>query len=114
MDNRARHHRADTLDDDILESEGIARMATPAYSPDLNRLKIFGMLSVVLYLHVSHLQQLLLRRKLLYKNGDWHLRTLKPRDSLFCINHLLTKIATTPAGSENGTNVTQESTANIT
>ncbi|GFY21579.1 transposable element Tcb1 transposase [Trichonephila clavipes] len=35
MDDNARCHRADIVDD-YLESEGIARMARPAYSPDLN------------------------------------------------------------------------------
>ncbi|GFW67361.1 transposable element Tcb1 transposase [Trichonephila clavipes] len=35
MDDNARPHRADIIDD-YLESEGIARMAWPAYSPDLN------------------------------------------------------------------------------
>ncbi|GFX81076.1 uncharacterized protein TNCV_1910691 [Trichonephila clavipes] len=39
--------------------------------PTLILLKIFGMLSAVLYLYVSHLQPLLLSWKLLYKkNGD--------------------------------------------
>ncbi|GFU78302.1 uncharacterized protein TNCV_4497891 [Trichonephila clavipes] len=39
--------------------------------PTLIQLKIFGMLSAVLYLRVSHLQPLLLSWKLLYKkNGD--------------------------------------------
>ncbi|GFV83228.1 transposable element Tcb1 transposase [Trichonephila clavipes] len=70
MDNNARPHRADIVDD-YLESEGIARMAWPAYSPDPIPLKIFGMLSAVLYIHVFHLQPLLLSWKLLYKkNGD--------------------------------------------
>ncbi|GFW24289.1 transposable element Tcb1 transposase [Trichonephila clavipes] len=35
MDDNARPHRADIVDD-YLESEVIARMAWPAYSPDLN------------------------------------------------------------------------------
>ncbi|GFS99464.1 transposable element Tcb1 transposase [Trichonephila clavipes] len=35
MDDNVRSHRADIVDD-YLESEGIARMAWPAYSPDLN------------------------------------------------------------------------------
>ncbi|GFU51664.1 transposable element Tcb1 transposase [Trichonephila clavipes] len=35
MDDNARLHRADFVDD-YLENEGIARMAWPAYSPDLN------------------------------------------------------------------------------
>ncbi|GFT26598.1 transposable element Tcb1 transposase [Trichonephila clavipes] len=35
MDDNACLHRADIVDD-YLESEGIARMAWPAYSPDLN------------------------------------------------------------------------------
>ncbi|GFV80536.1 transposable element Tcb1 transposase [Trichonephila clavipes] len=35
MDDNARPHRADIVDD-YLESEGIARMACPGYSPDLN------------------------------------------------------------------------------
>ncbi|KFM57939.1 Transposable element Tcb2 transposase, partial [Stegodyphus mimosarum] len=35
MDDNARPHRGDIVDD-YLESEGIARMAWPAYSPDLN------------------------------------------------------------------------------
>ncbi|KFM56938.1 Major facilitator superfamily domain-containing protein 4, partial [Stegodyphus mimosarum] len=35
MDDNARLHKADIVDD-YLESEGIARMAWPAYSPDLN------------------------------------------------------------------------------
>ncbi|GFX68860.1 transposable element Tcb2 transposase [Trichonephila clavipes] len=35
MDDNARPHRADIVDD-YLESEGIARIAWPAYSPDLN------------------------------------------------------------------------------
>ncbi|GFV23654.1 transposable element Tcb1 transposase [Trichonephila clavipes] len=52
MDDNARPHRADIVND-YLESEGIARMAWTAYSPDLP------------------LQPLLLSWKLLYKkNGD--------------------------------------------
>ncbi|GFV56462.1 transposable element Tcb2 transposase [Trichonephila clavipes] len=35
MDDNADPHRADIVDD-YLESEGIARMAWPAYSPDFN------------------------------------------------------------------------------
>ncbi|GFX88635.1 transposable element Tcb1 transposase [Trichonephila clavipes] len=35
MDDNAHPHRADIVDD-YLESEGIARMVWPAYSPDLN------------------------------------------------------------------------------
>ncbi|GFW64780.1 transposable element Tcb1 transposase [Trichonephila clavipes] len=35
MDDNAPPHRADIVDD-YLESEGIARMSWPAYSPDLN------------------------------------------------------------------------------
>ncbi|GFU90176.1 transposable element Tcb1 transposase [Trichonephila clavipes] len=35
MDDKARLHRADIVDD-YLESEGIARMVWPAYSLDLN------------------------------------------------------------------------------
>ncbi|GFW58097.1 transposable element Tcb1 transposase [Trichonephila clavipes] len=35
MDDNARPHRADIVDD-YLESEGIARSAWPAYLPDLN------------------------------------------------------------------------------
>ncbi|GFV93734.1 transposable element Tcb1 transposase [Trichonephila clavipes] len=35
MDDNARPHRADIVDD-YLKNEGIARMAWPAYSPDLN------------------------------------------------------------------------------
>ncbi|GFY00958.1 transposable element Tcb1 transposase [Trichonephila clavipes] len=35
MDDNARPHRADIVDD-YLESEGIACMVWPAYSPDLN------------------------------------------------------------------------------
>ncbi|GFX78325.1 transposable element Tcb1 transposase [Trichonephila clavipes] len=35
MDDNARPHRADIVDD-YLEGEGIARMAWPAYSPDIN------------------------------------------------------------------------------
>ncbi|GFT72577.1 transposable element Tcb1 transposase [Trichonephila clavipes] len=34
IDDNARHHRADIVDD-YLESEGIVRIAWPAYSPDL-------------------------------------------------------------------------------
>ncbi|GFW56759.1 transposable element Tcb1 transposase [Trichonephila clavipes] len=71
MDDNACPHRADIVDD-YLESEGIALMAWPAYSPTLIPLKIFGMLSAVLYLHLSYLQPLLLSWKLLYKkNGDY-------------------------------------------
>ncbi|GFX03736.1 transposable element Tcb1 transposase [Trichonephila clavipes] len=55
MNDNARPHRADIVND-YLESEGIARMAWTAYSPqhiltNLISLKIFGMLSTVLYLH---------------------------------------------------------------
>ncbi|GFX53683.1 transposable element Tcb1 transposase [Trichonephila clavipes] len=39
MDDNARPHRADIVDD-YLESEGIARMAWPAYSSDLNPIEI--------------------------------------------------------------------------
>ncbi|KFM59455.1 hypothetical protein X975_18946, partial [Stegodyphus mimosarum] len=39
MDDKERDHRADIVDD-YLESEGIARMAWPAYSPDLNPIEI--------------------------------------------------------------------------
>ncbi|GFU93506.1 transposable element Tcb1 transposase [Trichonephila clavipes] len=35
IDDNTRAHRADIVDD-YMESEGIARMAWPAYSPDLN------------------------------------------------------------------------------
>ncbi|GFW73567.1 transposable element Tcb1 transposase [Trichonephila clavipes] len=35
MDDNARPHRADIVDD-YLKSEGISHMAWPAYSPDLN------------------------------------------------------------------------------
>ncbi|GFT58509.1 transposable element Tcb2 transposase [Trichonephila clavipes] len=35
MDDNTRPHRVDIVDD-YLESEGIVRMAWPAYSPDLN------------------------------------------------------------------------------
>ncbi|GFX45083.1 transposable element Tcb1 transposase [Trichonephila clavipes] len=35
MDDNAHSHRADIVDD-YLESQGIARMVWPAYSPDLN------------------------------------------------------------------------------
>ncbi|GFS65390.1 transposable element Tcb1 transposase [Trichonephila clavipes] len=35
MDDNASPHRADIVDE-YLESEGVARMAWPAYSPDLN------------------------------------------------------------------------------
>ncbi|GFT52097.1 transposable element Tcb1 transposase [Trichonephila clavipes] len=38
MDDNARPHRADIVDD-YLESEGIARMAWPTYSPDLNSIE---------------------------------------------------------------------------
>ncbi|GFW09060.1 transposable element Tcb1 transposase [Trichonephila clavipes] len=38
MDDNARHHRANIVDD-YLESEGIARMAWPAYSPDINSIE---------------------------------------------------------------------------
>jgi len=40
MDDTARPHRA-AIVDDYLESEGIARMAWPAYSPDLNQIENF-------------------------------------------------------------------------
>ena len=60
MDDNAHPHRA-AIVNDYLESEGIVHMAWPAYSPILNPiLKIFGMFLAVLYLHVSHLQALLL------------------------------------------------------
>ncbi|GFU83876.1 transposable element Tcb1 transposase [Trichonephila clavipes] len=39
MDDNARPHRADIVDD-YLESEGIVRIAWPAYSPDLNPIEI--------------------------------------------------------------------------
>ncbi|GFX70811.1 transposable element Tcb1 transposase [Trichonephila clavipes] len=35
MDDKARPHRADIVDD-YLESEGVARSVSPAYSPDIN------------------------------------------------------------------------------
>ncbi|GFS71675.1 transposable element Tcb1 transposase [Trichonephila clavipes] len=35
MDDNARPHRADIIDE-YQESEGIARLAWPAYSPELN------------------------------------------------------------------------------
>ncbi|GFT60858.1 transposable element Tcb1 transposase [Trichonephila clavipes] len=38
MDDNARPHRADIVDI-YLESEGIARMAWPAFSPDLNHIE---------------------------------------------------------------------------
>ncbi|GBM09194.1 hypothetical protein AVEN_236189-1 [Araneus ventricosus] len=38
MDDNARPHRA-AIVDEFLESEGIARMERPAYSPDLNPLE---------------------------------------------------------------------------
>ncbi|GFW43008.1 transposable element Tcb1 transposase [Trichonephila clavipes] len=71
MDDHARPHRAYIVDD-YLESEGIARMAWPAYSPDFNPFEnLWDALGRAVYLHVSHLQPLLLSWKLLYKkNGD--------------------------------------------
>ena len=53
LDNNARSHRA-AIVEDYLESEGIAYMACPAHRPPLIPLKIFGILSAALYLHVSH------------------------------------------------------------
>ncbi|GFT52781.1 hypothetical protein TNCV_206201 [Trichonephila clavipes] len=70
MDDSTRHHRADIVDD-YLEAAEIARMACGQHiRPTLIPLKIIGMLSAVLYVHVSHLQPLLLSCKLLYKNVD--------------------------------------------
>ncbi|GFV51624.1 transposable element Tcb1 transposase [Trichonephila clavipes] len=70
MNDNARLHRADILDD-YLESEGTARMAWPAYSPDLNPTEN---LWDALGRAVSSLfppSVLLLRCKLLYKkNGN--------------------------------------------
>ncbi|GFU76300.1 cytochrome P450 4V2 [Trichonephila clavipes] len=65
MNDNARPHRADIIDD-YLESEGIARMAWPAYSSDLNPIE-----NLWDALGRAHLQPLLLSRKLLYKkNGN--------------------------------------------
>ncbi|GFT96337.1 uncharacterized protein TNCV_2081911 [Trichonephila clavipes] len=73
MNDSARLLRADIFDD-YLESEEIAQRICwrrQHIRPTLISLKIFGILSAVLYLHVSHLQPLLLNWKLLYnKNGD--------------------------------------------
>ena len=38
MDDNARHHRTASVDN-YLESEGIAHMAWPEYSSDLNRIE---------------------------------------------------------------------------
>ncbi|GFW37868.1 transposable element Tcb2 transposase [Trichonephila clavipes] len=66
MDDNARPHRADIVDD-YLESEGIARMAWPAYSPDLNPIEN---LWDALGRAISSRFPLLLSWNLLYKNGD--------------------------------------------
>ena len=55
MDDKACPHRAAIIDD-YLESEGIALMAWPVYSPDLNAIEN---LWAELYLHISYLQLLL-------------------------------------------------------
>ncbi|GFV48889.1 transposable element Tcb1 transposase [Trichonephila clavipes] len=70
MDDNAHPLRADIVNV-YLESEGIADIACQHICPNLITLEIFGMFSAVLYLHVFHLQPLLLSWKLLYKkNGD--------------------------------------------
>ena len=58
MDYNANLHRA-VFADDYVKSEGIASMAQPACSPDLNHIENFGILSAVLYFYVSHRQPLL-------------------------------------------------------
>ncbi|GFU65157.1 transposable element Tcb1 transposase [Trichonephila clavipes] len=63
MDDNARPHGADIVDVACWP-------AGHAIRPTLIPLKLFGMLSAVLYLHVSHLQPLLLSWKLLYKKND--------------------------------------------
>ncbi|GFU97141.1 transposable element Tcb1 transposase [Trichonephila clavipes] len=70
MDDNARPHRADIVDG-YLESEGIARMAWPAYSPDLNPIENLWDAQGRAVSSRFHLQPLLLSWKLLYKkNGD--------------------------------------------
>ena len=59
MDGNSRRHRA-TIVDVNLENERIVCMGGQYISLNLIPLKIFEMLLVVLYLHVSHFQTLLL------------------------------------------------------
>ncbi|GFU08112.1 uncharacterized protein TNCV_1528331 [Trichonephila clavipes] len=67
LDDNARPHRADIVDP--WREEGLRVWRGQHIRPTLIPLKIFRMLSAVLYLHVSHLHLLLLSWKLLYKKN---------------------------------------------
>ena len=59
MGDNALLHRA-AIVDDYLKSEGIAHMVWPTYSSDINPIENLWDALDLLYLHVSHLQLLLL------------------------------------------------------
>ena len=54
MDDNARLHRA-TIVDNFLESQWIARMECPAYSPNLNPIEDLWDVSAVLYVDDFHI-----------------------------------------------------------
>ncbi|GFW10767.1 uncharacterized protein TNCV_4918861 [Trichonephila clavipes] len=69
--DNARPHRAEIMDDSAWRVKELRVWRGQHIRPTLIPMKIFGMLSAVLYLHVSYLQPPLLSWKLLYKKNGY-------------------------------------------